>query len=104
MQFITKNKSLNKINIEHDSKMIIQINFVKFLGIRVDNTLSWKQHIDRITLKLNNACYTIRRSKWYLSHGVICLFSLSNVLWSDFFWKIQLTVIVNSNYRRELLE
>jgi hypothetical protein len=33
--------------------MIIQTNFVQFLGITVDNTLSWKQHIDTITPKLS---------------------------------------------------
>jgi len=69
MQFITKNKFLNKINIQHDntSKIILQTNFVKFMGITVDNTLSWKQHIDTITPKLNKACYTsiIRRPKLY---------------------------------------
>jgi hypothetical protein len=62
MQFITKNKSLNKIKIEHENKMIIQKNLVKFLGITVDNTLSWKQLIDTITPKLNKVCYIIRRS------------------------------------------
>jgi hypothetical protein len=71
MQFITKNKILNKINIEHDNKMILQTNFVKFLGIRVDNILSWKQHIDTITPKLNKACYIIRRSKLYLSNDAL---------------------------------
>ena len=30
MHFVTKNKSLHKINIEHENKMIIQTNFVKF--------------------------------------------------------------------------
>jgi len=63
MQFITENKFLNKINIEHDNKMILQTNFVKFFGITIDNTLSWKQNIDTITPKLNKACYIIRRSK-----------------------------------------
>jgi hypothetical protein len=67
MQFITKNKLKIKINIEHDNKMILQTNFVKFLGITVDSTLSWKQHIDTITPKLNKACYIIRRSKLFLS-------------------------------------
>jgi hypothetical protein len=71
MQFLTKNKSLNKINIEHDKKMIIQTNFVKFLGVTVDNTHSWKQHVDTITSKLNKACYIIRRTKLYLSHDVL---------------------------------
>jgi hypothetical protein len=89
-QFITKNKSLNKINIEHGNTVIIQTNFVKFWGITVDNTPSWKQHID--IPKLNKACYAIRRSKFYLSHAALkmvyyAFFSLSNVLWFDFLWK-----------------
>jgi hypothetical protein len=67
MQFITKNKSLNKINIEHENKMIIQTNFIKFLGVTVDNTLSRKQNIATVTSKLNKACYIIRRSSLYLS-------------------------------------
>jgi hypothetical protein len=65
------NKYLNKINIEHDNKMKIQGNFVKFWGITVDNTLSWKQHIDTIIPKLNKACYIIRRCKLHLSHAAL---------------------------------
>ena len=96
MQFITKNKFLNKINIEHDntSKIILQTNFVKFMGITVDNTLSWKQHIDTITPKLNKACYTsiIRRPKLYslndaLKNGIVCFFhsvmSYGLILWGN---------------------
>jgi len=71
MQFITKNKFLNKINIEHDNKMILQTNFVKLLGKTIDNTLPWKQHIDTITPKLNKMCYIIRRSKLYLSNDAL---------------------------------
>jgi len=71
MQFITKNKFLNEIYIEHDNKMILWTNFVKVLGITVDNTLSWKQHIDTITPKLNNVCYITRRSKLYLSNDAL---------------------------------
>jgi hypothetical protein len=47
--------------------MVIQANFVKFLGIAVDNTLSWKQHIATISAKLNKTCYITRRSRLYLS-------------------------------------
>ena len=42
MQFITKNKSLNNINTEHDIKNMKQVNVTKFLGITIDNTPSWK--------------------------------------------------------------
>jgi len=36
------------------------INSTKFLGLIIDNTLSWKNHITEIALKLNKACYVIR--------------------------------------------
>jgi hypothetical protein len=58
IQFITKNIFLNKTNIEHENKMVIQTNFVKFLGITVGNTLSWKQHIATITAKLKKKLVT----------------------------------------------
>ena len=73
MQFITKNKSLNNINIEHDIKNIKQVNVVKFLGITIDNTLSWKQHIDTIIPKLIKACYIIRRLKLFLSNSALTM-------------------------------
>ena len=73
IQFITKNKSLNSINIEHDNKNINQVNVVKFLGITIDNTLSWKQHIDAIIPKLIKACYIIRRLKLYLSNSTLTM-------------------------------
>jgi len=40
VQFTTKNKFSSNINIEHDNKMIIQTDFVKFWRMTVDNTLS----------------------------------------------------------------
>ena len=71
MQFITKNKILNNLNIEYNNKTIIQANFIKFLGLTLDFTLSWKQHIDAIIPKLNKACYIIRRLKLHLSTTVL---------------------------------
>jgi hypothetical protein len=71
MQFITKNKSLNKINVEHGNTIIIHTNFVKLFSITVYNTLSWKQYINTIIPKLNNACYVIRSCKMYLSHAAL---------------------------------
>ena len=85
MQFLTKNKISNNINIEYDNTLIAQANVVKFLGITVDNTLSWKQHIDTIIPKLNKDCFIIRRMKLYLSNYTLkmvyyAFFSLNNVL------------------------
>ena len=87
--------------------MKIQANFVKFLGITVDNTLSWKQHIDTIIPKLNKACYIIRRCKLYLSHAALKMvyytFFHSVMSYGLIFWGSS-TNGVYSNYRRKLLE
>jgi hypothetical protein len=65
---------------------------LKFWGVTEDDALSWKQHIDTITPKLNKACYIISRSKLYLSNDALkmvyyAFFSLSNVLWFDLLGK-----------------
>jgi hypothetical protein len=67
MQFITKNSSLIDLNISHGNKKIANICNTKFLGITLDNTLSWKTHIDTIIPKLSSACFTIRSVKPFLS-------------------------------------
>jgi len=71
MQFTTKSKILNDLNNECNNKTLIQANFLNFLGLTLDFTLSWKQHIDAIIPKLNKACYIIRRLKLYLSTTVL---------------------------------
>jgi len=103
MQFITKNKFLNKINIEHENKMVIQTSFIKFWGVTVDNTLSWERHIAAIIPKLNKACYIIRRSSLYLSQIALKMvyyaFFHSVMSYGLIFWG-KSTDSVYSNYRK----
>jgi hypothetical protein len=40
----------------------------KFLGLTLDNTFSWKNHIDTVVPKLSSACFTVRAVKPFLSH------------------------------------
>jgi hypothetical protein len=37
----------------------------------ISDTLSWKGHIDMITLKLSQACYTVRVVKLFLSQDTL---------------------------------
>jgi hypothetical protein len=52
-----------EINIECDNKKISNSYHMKFLGINIVNTLSWKSHIDQLLPKLSSACYAIRAIK-----------------------------------------
>ena len=67
MQFVTKNSSLIDPNITHGNKKIANICNTKFLGLTLDNTLSWKTHIDTIIPKLSSASFAMRAVKPFLS-------------------------------------
>jgi hypothetical protein len=55
------------MNLSDDNKQIAHISNTKFLGIVVDNSLSWKLHIVHIIPKLSAACYAIKSVKSYMS-------------------------------------
>ena len=48
IQFVTKNSSSINFNIMHGNKKIANVYNTKFLGLTLDNTLSWRTHIDTI--------------------------------------------------------
>jgi hypothetical protein len=51
---------------DYDLKLNCQGNYVKssinaiFLGLIIDDSISWKDHIDQMTFKLNTACFVSR--------------------------------------------
>jgi hypothetical protein len=45
----------------------------KFLGLIVDNTLSWKPHIDHLINKLSTSCYVIRSVNPYVNTNVLIM-------------------------------
>jgi hypothetical protein len=69
MQFVNKNSSLIDFSIMHGNKKIANICNTKFLGLTLDNTLSWKTHIDTIIPKLSSACFAMRVIKQFLSQN-----------------------------------
>jgi hypothetical protein len=54
-----------------DNNRISNNSHTKFLGLIVDNTLSWKPHIDHLINKLNIACYVIRSVKPYVNTNAV---------------------------------
>jgi hypothetical protein len=56
MQFVTKTNSLPDLNIMHGKKKIINIHKSRFLGLTLDNTHSWKIHIDTVVTKFSLLC------------------------------------------------
>jgi hypothetical protein len=56
MQFVTKTSSLIDLHVMCKNKGIANTCNTKFLGLIVDNTFTWKNHIETIVLKISSAC------------------------------------------------
>jgi hypothetical protein len=55
LQFLTKNSHELDIHVSYGNKQIVNIYNFKFLGLSMDSSLSWKNHIDQLIYKLNHA-------------------------------------------------
>ena len=60
LQFQTKNSQKLDLNITFLNNQIINSTNTKFLGLTIEETLSWKCHINQILLRLCLACYAIK--------------------------------------------
>ena len=64
MLFHSQSKKISDlIRIKLGRKTITQLNHVKYLGILIDSTLSWKPHVSELSKKLARNCgifYKIR--------------------------------------------
>jgi hypothetical protein len=47
------------LTIAYKQKYIKAITNIKFLGIKIDICLTWKNHIDQVIPKLTAACYAV---------------------------------------------
>jgi hypothetical protein len=61
------------MQITSPNSVIININSIKFLGLNIDTTLSWKDHtcITELSSRLNKACYALRAIKPFMSTDVM---------------------------------
>ena len=65
-QFSSKSLSYPDINITYGNNYISKVNDSKFGGLIINNTLSWKTHIDKILPKLCSACFAMRSVKLFV--------------------------------------
>jgi hypothetical protein len=90
VQFLTKQHNAVNIQVKGPGEIISNAKNTKFLGLMLDNTLSWKAHITELVMKLTKACYAIRAVKPIMSQGMLwnIYFSYfhSPMSYGDIFW------------------
>jgi len=67
VHFTTKRNMSVNLKIGFNNNFIANNFYTKFLGVTMNNTLSWNNHIDLLVKKLSKACYIIRNAKTYMS-------------------------------------
>jgi hypothetical protein len=67
IQFSSKSLNDSDINITYENNYISKVNDLNFLGLNINNTLSWKTHIDKILPKLSSACFAMWAVKLFMS-------------------------------------
>ena len=60
-----------KLSINHNS--IEETDNVKYLGVHLDNKLSWKIHNDMLTRKLSKVCRVIYKLRHYVPFSTLKL-------------------------------
>jgi hypothetical protein len=73
IQFLSKSSNYLDININDENNCISKVNDTKFWGLYVNNTLSWKLHIDKILPKLCSACFAMRSVKPFVSQQTLLM-------------------------------
>jgi hypothetical protein len=67
MHFTTKNNSSRNFDIMYKEKKLTADDSVKFLGLTLDNSLTWKKHIEAIVPKLSAATFAMTVVQPFLS-------------------------------------
>jgi len=71
LQFRKKNTHKLDLNITLLNNQITNSKSTKFLGLNIEETLSWKSHIDQILVRLSSACYAIRVITPFMSEATL---------------------------------
>jgi hypothetical protein len=80
----------------------------KFLGLIINDTLSWKQHIDQVINKVSTACYALRYITYIVSSDMLKLIYFAHVhsiiSYGIIFGVAPLVLTKFLYYKRKLLE
>ena len=76
--FKSRSKKLKKeLDIKLNNKTLERVKQTKFLGVIVDEHLTWKDHIDYVTLKIIRMCGILRRIRFFLNQSTLKLLHYS---------------------------
>jgi len=105
LQFLTKTDNEINMQVSFDNRKIATAQSLKFLGLTIDTTLTWKHQVGELTSRLNKACYAIRSIKPFMSLDILrstyFLYAHSIISLELYFGGIHLIVTTYLKVRKE---
>jgi len=83
VHFTTKRNMSVNLKIGFNNNFITNSSYTKFLGVTMNNILSWNNYIDLLMKKLSKVCYIIKNAKTYVSAS-----SLKVIYYAFFFTRL----------------
>jgi hypothetical protein len=70
----------DSLQLSVDGKVVKQVRCFKFLGVTINDTLTWSDHIDKVCCKVTRSLHLLRRLSWFLPKKLLLLYLKSYVL------------------------
>jgi len=78
MQFSNKFSNDFDLKITYENNYISTVNETKFLGLNINNALTWLTHIEKIVPKLCSACFAMRSVKPFVFQQMLQIIYFSS--------------------------
>ena len=63
------------LTLKIEESIVEQVRCYKFLGVVVNDTLTWGDHIDMVCKKVSHSLNLLRRLSWFLPQPLLFFFS-----------------------------
>jgi len=67
----TNNQQSRSFSIQIGNYNISQVNSVKYLGVYIDHSLNWKEHISKLENKISRACALICKLRYVVDQSCL---------------------------------
>ena len=68
---ISKKKTTSPLSIKVNGELLQQCESYKYLGVYIDQNLSWKPHIEYISKKVSKACGALAKIRHYVNTDIL---------------------------------
>ena len=76
----SRKKNVPSLSVHLHGSLIEQVSVFKFLGVYLNDTLTWSNHIEEVSVKVSRNIALLRRLSWFLPQSALLLFYKSFIL------------------------